>query len=235
MKTTRLIVLATSLIFAGAAAATAQTPNPKAYAELNVAGQTSSSTVGSSSTFSLFGETGSTSFSQSVGKGLLFDAGGGFFFRKNLAIGVALSLFSRSPAATVAVSTPDPIAFNAFAVTTSNPNLKHTELSGHLKFSYLVPITEKMSVTVFAGPSLVRLTKEIATASIVNGAAQIATASQSGTGFGAHGGADFTYLFTPQVGVGIFVRYVGVAVDLPAASAVPVGGFQGGLGLRVRF
>jgi hypothetical protein len=42
------------------------------------------------------------------------------------------------------------------------------------------------------------------------------------------------YLFTSQVGVGLFVRYVGAQVDLPIATGVNVGGFQGGVGLRLR-
>jgi hypothetical protein len=50
-----------------------------------------------------------------------------------------------------------------------------------------------------------------------------------------YGGLDVNYLFTPRLGTGVFVRYLGAQVDLPAASDLKVGGFQGGVGLRVRF
>jgi hypothetical protein len=235
MRTTNIMVLATGLIVAGAAGAAAQTADPKAYVDLNIAGQTNSVTVASSSTFALYGETGQTSFSQTVGKGLLFDGGAGYFVSKNFTIGVTVSMFTRSPGADVSITTPDPIAFNSFTVVSSSPRLKQTELGTHIKLAYLARVNDKATVAVFAGPSIVRLTKEFASGSVVNGIPQIATATQTGTGIGAHGGVDATYLFTPRLGGGIFVRYVRAQVDLPAADGVTVGGFQGGLGLRVRF
>ncbi len=235
MKTTSIIVLAAGLTLAGASGAAAQTADPKAYVDLNIAGQTQSVTTASSSTFSLYGETGATSFSQTVGKGLVFDGGAGFFVRKNFAIGVMVSLFTRSPAAQVSVTTPDPIAFNSFTVLAASPKLKQTELGTHIKLVYLARVNDKMDVAISVGPSFVRLSKEIANGSVVNGTAQIAVATQTGTGVGAHGGLDVSYLFTPRLGGGIFVRYLVAQVNLPAASGVKVGGFQGGLGLRVRF
>jgi hypothetical protein len=235
MTTTSIIVLATGLTLAGAAAAAAQTIDPKGYIDLNIAGQTASATIATSSTFSLYGETGATSFSQTVGKGLLFDGGAGYFIRKNFAVGVAVSLFTRSPAASISIATPDPIAFNSFQVLSASPKLKHTELGTHIKLAYLMRLNDKTEVAIFAGPSLVRLSKEIASTGVVNGAAQIAVATQTATALGAHGGLDFNYLLTPRLGGGVFVRYLRATVDLPSASGVKVGGFQGGLGLRVRF
>jgi hypothetical protein len=234
-KITSVLVLATGLTLAGAAVAAAQTGDPKVYVDLNIAGQTQSNTVVSSSTFSLYGETGGTSFSQTVGKGLVFDGGAGYFVRKNVAVGVAVSVFTRSPAASVSIATPDPIAFNSFTVLSASPKLTQTELGTHLKLAYLVPVNDKAAITIFAGPSIVRLSKEIASGSLVNGTPQIAVETQTGTGFGAHGGLDFSYLFTPHLGGGIFVRYLRANVDLPTVSGVKVGGFQGGLGARLRF
>jgi hypothetical protein len=233
-KTTSIVALAAGLLLGGAAAARAQTPDPKAYAELSIAGQMQSNTVSSSSTFSLFGETGATSFTQTVGNGLVFDGGGGYFVRKNLAIGGSVSMFTRSPAGTVSISTPDPIAFNSFTVTSAEPKLTHTELGMHVRVSYRVPIADKIDATIYGGPSFIRLSKQIASGTVTNGTSQITTETQTGMGVGVHGGVDLAYLFTPQVGGGIFVRYVGATVDLPAAS-VSVGGLQAGLGLRLRF
>jgi hypothetical protein len=235
MKTASIIVLATGLTLAGASGAAAQTVDPKAYVDVNIAGQTQSVTFASSSTFSLFGETGSTSSTQTVGKGLMFDAGGGYFVRKDFAVGVMVSMFTRSPEGTVSVATPDPVAFNSFTVLTSSSKLKHTELATHIKLAYRLRVNDAVDVVVSAGPSFVRLSKEIATGSVVNGAPQITIATQTGNAIGGHGGLDVNYLFTPSLGAGIFVRYLAAQVDLPAASGVKVGGFQGGLGLRFRF
>jgi hypothetical protein len=235
MKITSIIVAAIGLTMAGVSGVAAQTADPKAYIDLNIAGQTQSVTVAASSTFPLFGETGATSFSQTVGKGLVFDGGGGYFVRKNVAVGVMVSLFTRSPAAEVSVTVPDPIAFNSFTVLAASPKLKQTELGTHIKLAYLLRVSPRMDVVLSAGPSFVRLSKEVASGSVVNGTAQIAVATQTGSGVGAHGGLDVNYLFTPRLGGGVFVRYLGAQVNLPVASGVKVGGFQGGLGLRLRF
>ena len=165
----------------------------------------------------------------------MFDGGAGYFVRKNFGVGVMVSMFTRSPEGTVSVTVPDPIAFNSFTVLTSTPKLKQTELGTHIKLAYLLRVTDALDVVVSAGPSFVRLSKEIASGNVVNGAPQIAIATQSGTAVGAHGGLDVNYLFTSKLGAGVFVRYVRAQVDLPAASGVKVGGFQGGLGLRFRF
>jgi hypothetical protein len=235
MTTTRIIVLATGLSLASAASAVAQSVDPKGYVDVNIAGQTQSVTFSTSSTFSLFGETGTTSSSQTVGKGLMFDGGAGVFVRKSFGIGVMVSMFSRAPEGSVSVTTPDPIAFNSFSVLSASPKLKQTELATHIKLAYLLRVNDQMEVGISAGPSFVRLNKEIASGDVVNGAPQIAIATQTGTGVGAHGSLDVNYLFTSQLGVGVFVRYLRAQVDLPAASGIQVGGFQGGLGLRVRF
>lgn len=238
MKTTSIVALAAGLLLGGAAAAraqaAAQTVDPKAYGELNIAGQMQSVTVSGGSTFSLFGETGGTNFSQTVGNGLVFDGGGGYFVRKNLAIGGSVSIFTRAPAGTVSISTPDPIAFNSFTVTSAEPKLTHTELGMHIRVSYRVPIADKIDATIYGGPSFIHLSKQIASGVVTNGTSQIVTETQTGMGVGVHAGVDLAYLFTRQVGGGIFVRYMGATVNLPAAS-VSVGGLQAGLGLRLRF
>lgn len=235
MKTTRIIVLAAGLTLGGAAGAAAQTVDAKAYLDVNVAGQTQSTTVSTISTFSLFGETGATSSSQTVGQGLIFDAGAGYHVGKHFTVGVAVSRFTRAPEGTVSVTTPDPIAFNSFSVLSASPKLRQTELATNVKLAYLVRVSDNMDVAISGGPSFVRLSKEIASGNVVNGAPQIVMATQTGTGVGAHGGLDVNYLFTPRLGTGVFVRYLRAQVDLPAASGLKVGGFQGGLGLRVRF
>jgi hypothetical protein len=234
-KTTSMIAMVTGLALYGASGAAAQTADSKAYVDLSIAGQTQSVTLATSSTFSLYGEQGTTSTSQTVGKGLVFDGGAGYRVWNNLAIGVAISMFNRSPIGTASVTIPDPLAFGAFTTVAASPPLTQTEVGTHIKVAYFLRVNDKMRLAISAGPSFVRLSKDIATASVVNGAAVIAVATQTGTGAGVNGGVDLQYFFTPWLGGGIFVRYVAASVDLPAAAGVAVGGFQGGLGLRVRF
>ena len=55
------------------------------------------------------------------------------------------------------------------------------------------------------------------------------------TAIGLNIGVDGSYLFTRNVGAGIFLRYAGAEADLPSAPDLRVGGFQFGVGARVRF
>jgi hypothetical protein len=58
---------------------------------------------------------------------------------------------------------------------------------------------------------------------------------QDATAIGVNVGADASYMFTPKLGAGLFVRYAGASVDFDSVEDLNVGGFQAGLGLRIRF
>jgi hypothetical protein len=235
IRAARVLALCASFAVAEAAGAAAQSPGSKLYADVNVAGQTQSVTLATSSSVALFDELATTSASQTVGKGLVFDIGAGYRVHPNVAVGVAFSRFSRSPTGTITVSVPDPIVYGAFTALTAAPKLNQTELGTHVKVSYLSHITDKFDLTVSAGPSFVRLSKDIIGGTLTGGTPTITVATQTASGLGVNGGADLNYFMTTSWGVGLFARYVAASVDLPAASGVKVGGFQGGLGLRVRF
>jgi outer membrane protein with beta-barrel domain len=224
-NTRNLIVLVSGLTLAGSPGAAAQTiVEPTVYVDLNIAGQTQSTTLTTSSTFSLFGEPGATSSSSTVGKGLVFDGGAGYFVRKNLAVGLMVTVFTRSPSGTA-----------SFTTLSASPKLTQTEMGGHLKVAYLLPVRDKMDLVVAVGPSFIRLERDIANATVVNGTPQISVDTERGNAWGVHGSLDLNYRFTPLLGGGVFVRYIAAQADLPSVSGIKVGGFQGGLGLRVLF
>lgn len=231
----RLLTLCTGFALAGAAGAAAQSPGSKMSVDLNVAGQTQSVTLATSSSVALFDELATTSASQTVGKGLVFDIGAGYRLHPNVGVGVAFSRFSRSPIGTITVSVPDPIVYGAFTALTASPKLNQTEFGTHLKVSYRRRLSEKIDLMVSGGPSFVRLSKDIVGGALTGGTASITVATQTESGLGVNGGVDMNYFMTPRWGGGVFARYVAASVDLPAASGVKVGGFQGGLGLRMRF
>jgi hypothetical protein len=80
-----------------------------------------------------------------------------------------------------------------------------------------------------------QLSREIASASGVNGEGQIAVAEQKATAWGGHGSLAINYLATPRLGGGVFARYVAAKADLPAAAGIKLGRFQVGFGLHFRF
>jgi hypothetical protein len=112
----------------------------------------------------------------------------------------------------------DPIAFIRSTLSAS-PQLTQTELGGHLKVAYFMNVRDKMDVVLAVGPSFIRLERDIASATIVDGAAQITVDTERGNAWGAHGSVDVNYLFTPQLGGGVFVRYIAAQADLPARHA----------------
>ena len=233
-KTTNIIV-AIGLALSAVWDAAAQTAESRAYVDLNIAGQTQSVTLETSSAVPLFGELGTTSTSQTVGKGLVFDGGAGYRVRPSLAIGVAFSTFTRNPVGAVSITVPDPLVFGRFTVVSAEPTLNHTEFGTHVKIAYVRRITDTVNVVVSGGPSFIRLSQDIASATLAGAVPTVSVVRQTATAVGLNAGLDLNYFFTPRFGGGVFGRYVGAQADLPAASGVKVGGFQGGLGLRVRF
>jgi hypothetical protein len=136
------------------------------------------------------------------------------------------------------VSIPDPSFFDRPTIVTENTSgLDRSELGVHLQVVWRAPVTDKLDVSFSAGPSFIHLTQQVATASIPAGTqnVDVTQKSESGTALGVNVGVDGSYMFQPQFGAGVFLRYAGGSVDLPAVSNVKVGGFQGGIGLRVRF
>src|SRR4029453_2831132 len=130
------------------------------------------------------------------------------------------------------------VAFNrSVTSTTTASDLKHSEIGTHIMFVYFAPVTDKIDVTVSAGPSFFSAKQDVLSATVPAGSqtANVATQKQKGSGTGGNVGFSVNYLVTPNYGAGLFMRYAGASVDFDSASNVKVGGFHIGGGLRVRF
>ena len=238
-KTTILAVLTAALTVATSSLAMAQAQQPTSvFVDVNAGVQTQSRVIESSTSFPLYGETAVINAAQSIDAGGLFDISGGYRFMRKFGVAVGVSMFSKSGEGSLVGSIPSPIAINKFATVTSTAtDVKHKEMGTHLMFVYFVPVLENFDVSVFAGPSFFRLTQDVLSATVPTGTQNITVASQSqkGNGTGANAGINFNYMFRPNYGGGLFIRYAGATVDLPSAAGVKVGGFQVGIGLRLRF
>jgi len=237
-KITILAVLAAMFTVAASSPAIAQSQAPTSvFVDINVGAQTQARSIQSSTTFPLYGETAVINAAQSVDGGGLFDLSGGYRFR-SFGVAVGFSKFGKDGEGTLVASIPSPIAFNRPVTVTSNAtNLKHSETATHLMFVYFIPVTTAVDVSVFAGPSFFSLKQDILSASVPTGTqnVNVATQEQKDSGTGANVGININYMFHRNYGAGVFVRYAGASVDLPSANDVKVGGFQLGIGLRLRF
>jgi hypothetical protein len=237
----RNVVLAAAIALAVAAPAQAQMVwQDRGYVNVNGLVQTVSRDVSATGSFDLYDEVATFQAPREIGGGAVLDLSGGYKVWRNLAIGLGYSRFSNTDNVTVTAQIPDPILFDSpNQQTLSAGDLEHSESAVHVSAVWFWPVTDKIDVAVSAGPSFFTVKQTSVTSITVQPNTSVATGvnisnvKESGTG--GHVGLDVTYLLTPRIGAGVLLRYAGTSVDLPGADGLGVGGFQLGLGARLRF
>lgn len=252
MNTTRTIsVLVTVLALACASAASAQQTTPatpsqstmplggKAFVNVNAGAQMQSSTINNDFSFPIYTQTATVTTTASVDGGPIFDLSAGYRFMPTFGVAIGYSSFSSTGTAQGAASIPSPAFFNRPAAVTINAaDAKRTDRNTYLVLVGFVPITDKVELSLFLGPSFTSVHQDLITdVSVPAGTQNVVSTiqSQSGTAKGVNIGADVAYQFLKQLGAGVFLRYNGGSVDLTTVKAVKVGGLQMGIGARVRF
>jgi hypothetical protein len=239
-------------IFAGAlflvtglvtdASAQALQSTDRAFAGLSFGGQTKARTYATSGSLPVYEETATFESTVGIGAESLIDLSGGIRVWNNLAVGVGFSRYSDTSDALFNASVPDPILFNApHAIATTAPGLKHTESQFHVSAYWLLPVTDKVDVSLYAGPTFFAVKQALPSGfTVTPGTATIATITQtevSESAVGLHAGVDVRYLILKNAGLGLFLRYAQGRVDsdLVEGGRMEVGGFQYGVGVRIRF
>ncbi len=234
-RATTLLAVGAALILAGATDAAAQTSGELLpFAAVYAGAQPQRRTITSTETFPLYDETATVTSSQRIRNGGLFKVAVGFPISGRFGVGGGVSYFGRPGTAIVAASLPSPIFTDTFTtVNLDADDLKHTELGINFNVLYQLPVSEKLSLTLSAGPSLIRVQQDIANVDVsAAGALSVTPDAQSGNAIGANGGVDVIYQLRPAFGLGIFVHYMGGKVDLPSAEGMSVGGAQAGVVVR---
>ena len=181
-----------------------------------------------------------------VGGGLAFDVSGGVVLWRNLAVGVGLTRVSTSTLTTIDAQVPHPFFFNQPRSVTGEFEGDRSELAVHIQAKWIAPVSNKLFVTVFGGPSFFQVEQSIVDSVEYTESYPFDTATfsraivneQSESKMGFNVGGDVAYFISNQVGVGGIVQYSGATVEmaLPAGTAdVKAGGLQIGGGLRLRF
>ena len=256
MNTTkRISVLTVGLTLAGAALLSAQTKTQQVtsptlqdtiiFGHINVGAQTQSRTLTTDFSFPLYGQTATANAIATVDGGPIFDMSIGYRSKwgyrliEHVGVAVGFTSFSNTGSASGAASIPSPIFFNRPAAVTIDPQpTKRKERSVYFVVVGFLPITDRIEMAVSAGPSFTRVQQELIAGIVVPAGTQNVVTTiqnQEGTAKGVNVGADVTYLFTKTVGAGVFVRYNGGSVSLDSVSDVKAGGFQLGIGARLRY
>jgi opacity protein-like surface antigen len=202
-----------------------------------------------STTFSLYDETGKLTTEQKIDSTAPFvDFGGGLRIGGNFGFGFAYSRLSATGSAAVSAEVPSPIYYDQpRMVAATVEDLEHIENGYHFQALWMLPITDKVDILLSGGPSWFSLTQGIVTSpqitevgppySTVN--MTVSQTTTTGNQIGFNVGADLSYRFANNVGIGAMVRYAAATVTLEPEGSDPsdvkVGGFQFGGGLRIRF
>lgn len=194
-------------------------------------------------------ETATTTADYAVERGGGFD--GGIFVRawRNLGAGVSVSSVMRTSDANISARYPHPFFFSqARTASTSVGDLDRAEVGVHLSAAWLLPSTGRFGGVLYAGPTVFSITQDAVETLTVTEAYPYDTVTIAPGGsptelseraVGFHAGADVTWFFTRRIGIGAMARYAtaktSVAIGAGNTFDLEAGGFQAGLGLRVRF
>jgi hypothetical protein len=247
MKKTTISVLATALSMT-AATAHAQTPTAtgapsgrdnKVFVSVNAGGQAQAHEFDATVTTPVYGQTATASTTGAIDGGPIFDLNAEYRFMKNIGVGAGFSTFGKTGDLSGIASVPHPTFFNRHAeVTIPTQGAKRSERSVYLTFVGSYEVSEEIDFTAYIGPSFLHVEQDVVNGLAVPAGTQeadITTERQSGDAVGVIAGIDVSYYLTNRFGIGGFMRYNGGSVDLPAVENLDAGGFQLGIGLRIRY
>jgi len=171
--------------------------------------------------------------------------------RLGVAVHVSAARFAYS--ARLGVQIPSPAFFNAFASDSdSSGTMRRRERSVDMSVTWTFIDGHPWRLKVSAGPTIFRLSQEMVQAIAYSQAFGVSTPTNvvditghdvtttRASGVGGHVAVDFSYFFSPRMGVGVVARgNLGrVTIDEPLTGVAvrpAVGGLQIGTGLRIRF
>lgn len=214
----------------------------RAFGAISFGAQTKARTFSTAGSLPAYEETATFESTVGIGSARIVDVSAGVRVWNNVAVGLGWSKYSDTSAGILNASIPSPLLFDSPTSSSTTVNdLKHEQSQIHLSLYWLQPITDKFEVSLFAGPTFFSVKQDLLTGiTITPGASTIASVTQvtvDESTTGKHAGFDLRYLFTKYVGAGLFARYTSGRVDTPLVTEgkIEVGGFQYGIGLRVRF
>jgi hypothetical protein len=184
-----------------------------------------------------------THYGMAAGAG--FDGAFGWRVHSNLAVGAAVSVFSKAAPVSVDGTVPHPLYLNRDRSVTGSFSSLRNEVGIHLQATWVVPSGRRMLIALSGGPSYISVSQDVASGINLStvypydstdvAGATTTRASKGQIGFNA--GADVAYFFSGTVGVGVMARFSRASVSLPTPGGnvnSAAGGFQAGVGLRFR-
>jgi hypothetical protein len=237
------------LLGAGSAQAQSRTWDDTGYAAFNIGFQTQSRSFTELSAPEIYSENAVINVPHNVSGGVLLDFAGGVRIWRNLGVGIGFSRFADDESPTLSADVPNPIfAGSPRTAVASTGKLSHSETAIHLQALWMIPTSDDIQLAVVLGPSIFSIKQDFVTGISTDEAAfpfsttsisSVSTGDSSKRVVGFTAGVDGTYLVTPRMGVGAFLRLSSASADIGTTGGgtvtVDAGGFQIGVGLRTRF
>ena len=221
------------------------------YLSVDAGAEVKSQTLSVPGSFPLYGETATFTSTVAINNAPMVNLEGGGRLWRNLFGSAAFTWRLKSSSGSdVTASIPHPLYGGEPRTATTNVSpLEHYQSAIHISLAWEMKVAEKATVRFFGGPSFFGVKQDVVSAITVQEAgAPYTSVTISGatltrlSDFGAVGynvGLDGTYMFSRRVGAGVLVRLAGGTVDLTGPGdmkfSVDAGGFDVGLGIRVRF
>jgi len=239
-NTTTTLAMIAGLMLGSAFTAHAQTPSdPNMFLSISGGGQFQDRTFSETSTFALFDDLGTVTANQTVGSGFVFDASVGYRVWRRVSIAIGVSTFRGKGTAEALVTIPDPLRRG---VSTFKPfhesdygSLNQTGTAINFQAVWIKPLTDKLDLWMFIGPSFIHVNQQVASATESANPAPSVNNDSGNTGKAGTIGVDLNYRMSERYSLGGFVRYAGGEVNIPSVSKLKVGGVQVAGGVRIRF
>jgi hypothetical protein len=208
--------------------------------------QTATPDFAATAVFTEFVEEGQVTTNHKVGTGFVF--GGGVMVRawQQLAVGAAVSFFSKNGTGQLEAELPHPFLFNQHRVVSGEvSDLKRREIATHILVGWIAPIpANQMEVTLSAGPSIFHVQQDLVSGvtythefpydvAVFTGAI---TRRLEKVVVGFNVGGDVTWKLSNDVGLAVSGRYSHATVnDDETGASMDAGGLQLGGGVRFFF
>lgn len=226
----------------------ARAQSQKIRISINAADQVTSRTLSQNFSVPVNAEPASIATAIDVMSAPMFDVGGSYRFLNRLAAGVAYSVLSKTVGGTVDAKIPHPFFFNQpRSISGDLSDLQHRESTVHVFAMYMLPLSARLEIGVFGGPSFFSVKQDFAndiqyqasypfdTASFSG--APTETISRSATGYNV--GTDIAWRLSKTLAVGGLIRFTGASTTFDVTSGntvdADIGGLQTGAGIRIIF
>lgn len=199
-------------------------------------------------TYKLYGEDARLQATYETKAAPLLGARAGIRVWRGFTVGAGVSLLSRNAGAPIAAKLPHPFYFQRLRdVEGTASDVEHKQTVIYAEIGYLVPVSPRFDLTLFAGPAFFDVTQEVAvkvqfTESYPFDTARftgVESASKQANATGFTVGADFAWRPARTIGVGALIRYSRATVSISPVTGqsftLDLGGLHTLAGVRLRF